>query len=135
MYWYQGIGSDFGPFFAYRHTCDACESTYSLDCFYDNNFTQNDCVYNDTTEIKTNKLLDTIMVYPNPTSDYIDVESAESNDLKQINIYDLTGKIIFNRSFVSKARIYLESKMGIGIYILKVKTRNGIRNFKIIKTN
>ena len=68
-----------------------------------------------------------ISVYPNPTSDYIFVETNEAFDLKLI---DLNGKI--QRVSIEQNRVDLNS-ISRGIYMLQVRAKGQTKTIRIIK--
>jgi PKD repeat protein len=69
---------------------------------------------------------DNILVYPNPTSNEFNVDlSAFNGSVKEIQLLDLTGRIITTQSVVSSTKVYNfnTSNLAIGSYYIKV---NGI---------
>lgn len=67
-------------------------------------------------------------IYPNPTSDYLNIVSTKY-DIQKIHIYDLSGKQMLSES---KSKIDV-SKLPSGVYMLIIKTQEGNKNFKFIK--
>lgn len=67
-------------------------------------------------------------IYPNPTTDYININSSEKNNT--IKITDLTGKVIFNGINTNKIDVTHLTK---GVYIIHVKTNKEEFIQKIIK--
>lgn len=67
-------------------------------------------------------------IYPNPTSDYLNIVSTKYN-IQKVHIYDLSGKQMLSDS---KSKIDV-SKLPSGVYILVIKTQEGNKNFKFIK--
>ncbi|WP_312556405.1 T9SS type A sorting domain-containing protein [Empedobacter brevis] len=67
-------------------------------------------------------------IYPNPTTDYININSSEKNNT--IKITDLTGKVIFNGINTNKINVTHLTK---GVYIIHVKTNKEEFIQKIIK--
>lgn len=67
-------------------------------------------------------------IYPNPTSEFLNVVSTKY-DIQKVHIYDLSGKQILSES---KSRIDV-SKLPSGVYMLIIKTQEGNKNFKFIK--
>ena len=60
-------------------------------------------------------------LYPNPANDYVVVEFKDRSEPFKISVSDMTGKIVYSRSFEN--RMYAEidiSGISPGIYILKV---------------
>ena len=70
---------------------------------------------------------DNFIVYPNPTSDYLNIESK--NIKVTTEIYDLTGKLVL-KSIGSRINI---SHLNKGIYVLKVFTDTSSKIQKVIK--
>jgi hypothetical protein len=70
----------------------------------------------------------TISIYPNPTSDFINVIENKCQ-LKNIIFYDLTGKVVL-KSNSNKVDISILSS---GIYLAVVTTNEAIQRIKIIK--
>ncbi|WP_312767074.1 T9SS type A sorting domain-containing protein [Epilithonimonas sp.] len=67
-------------------------------------------------------------IYPNPTSDYINIVSSKY-DIQKVQIYDLSGKQMLSET---KSKIDV-SKLPSGVYMLIIKTQEGNKNFKFIK--
>lgn len=59
-----------------------------------------------------------IIVYPNPTSDYINISSDQ---VKEITVLDFTGKILF-KSASKKVNLF---NLPSGVYVLKATLNNG----------
>ncbi len=70
-----------------------------------------------------------ISVYPNPTSDFIRI-NTNNLVIKNIEILDLNGKILFNQNTAQSIDI---SDLEAGVYILKIKTNQSVYCQKIIK--
>lgn len=88
----------------------------------------------DNAEINEN---DFIRVYPNPTSNFINIElnNIIYSDIK-LEIYDITGRIVILQKFVYRNKYELDiSKLSTGIYLLNISTDDGenIKSEKIIK--
>lgn len=72
----------------------------------------------------------TLSIYPNPTTDYLNIKSDLK--IKEIQISDINGRIINNLDFQDH-KINLTS-LQIGIYFAKITDENGkITTKKIIK--
>lgn len=69
-----------------------------------------------------------IDIYPNPAADFLNIRT-ENDKLESAAIYDLSGKLLFTEKSNRINVKYLPS----AVYILVLKTTNGIRNFKFIK--
>jgi hypothetical protein len=78
-------------------------------------------------EISENKF----SVYPNPTSDFINLKSLENNVEYMISIFDIFGKEIIN-NLKNPKQIEISSFVN-GQYILKIETKDGIINERLLK--
>ncbi|MEX2595789.1 MAG: T9SS type A sorting domain-containing protein [Salibacteraceae bacterium] len=90
---------------------------------------ENGCTATDTIKVKyelctgTNELSkDTkISLFPNPSNGFVSI-SHSANSLQQVEIYDLTGKIIFKQFFENNSKTMVDlnvSHLVSGTYILK----------------
>jgi hypothetical protein len=70
----------------------------------------------------------TITIYPNPTKDYINI-SVENDKIENVEIYNLTGKLV-KQEKSNKINI---SNLPVGMYIIKVETDGGNCIKKVIK--
>lgn len=92
------------------------------------------CIFN----VKVNKILattdvikDQISVYPNPVKDFLKISNIQ--DIKKVNIYDMSGKLVFMKELNNKNADLDLSKLNSGIYILKVNSGKEVKAFKLIK--
>jgi len=73
-----------------------------------------------------------IKVYPNPVSNELNVV-LENPEKAEVVLTDITGKLIFNKSFENKNKITIHtSEFPKGAYILSIKTQNQNFTKKII---
>lgn len=72
-------------------------------------------------------------IYPNPVQDIFSLSSSAGNSLKDLTIYDLTGKIILHKSFTEKQTTIDLSPYSNGVYLLKLKDKDSISKLKIVK--
>jgi len=70
-----------------------------------------------------------VSIYPNPTSDVLNI-STNSNDLSELIIKDITGKIVFNQNFNTNITVNTEN-YAKGIYLIDVKNNHGTVSKKI----
>lgn len=88
-----------------------------------------------TIDLTTLKVIDTdllgknsTVIYPNPTSDFINIESKE--EIKSVEIYSLTGQKVLTGSS-DKTNV---SHLNKGIYLVKVQLKNGkTETHKLVK--
>ncbi len=73
-----------------------------------------------------------VLVYPNPTRDFIQINS--SFQINEIRIYDLVGNIVAEQigDFGFNKELSL-TKIPIGTYFIEVKSRNTIRRERFVK--
>lgn len=71
-----------------------------------------------------------ITVYPNPTSTNLKIELQNNDDIKYLEILDITGKVLLNQSSYENIEV---SNLAKGVYILKIKTSTDVVYKKIIK--
>ena len=87
--------------------------------------------WNETgTSISEVDLSSIIKIYPNPVYDNLTIEYP-SNNIEEISIYNILGKQFFHSNNI-ETKIELDF-LEKGIYILKIKTGNGMISKKIIK--
>ncbi|NJO88096.1 MAG: T9SS type A sorting domain-containing protein [Chloroflexia bacterium] len=113
-----------------------CDGNYSggLRCYQDSELgfystgIADSCDYTyKWTGIESNSINAHIKVYPNPASDWIEIESKTNKEL-MISILDLSGKVLVNSKSFGSSRIDLTSFQK-GFYVLKINQSD-----KIIET-
>ncbi len=72
------------------------------------------------------------LIYPNPFSDFIEI-SLDNNDVSEVIISDISGKIVFSRKFNEKLIKINVDSLSTGSYILSLKNNNKVLNKQIIK--
>ncbi len=83
---------------------------------------------NNTLGIDDNTVNTKIKVYPNPTSDYINIETT--SEIKDVSVYNMMGQLVLKA--VSKK--VDTSKLSNGTFILEVTSNNGEKSVsKIVK--
>lgn len=86
------------------------------------------------TGIANNTLSNDITIYPNPTSNVINVALGQNNTANQLVLTDLQGKIIFEQNNINKNSIQIDlTNYSKGIYLLQVKGLNEAKVFKVTK--
>ena len=72
-------------------------------------------------------------VYPNPTNDIVNI-SLEDGSLLKIELYSMTGKLLFQKDLNSKTYTLDMGDYSSGIYHMKVFNQNNdVTNIKILK--
>ena len=79
---------------------------------------------------------DNIIVYPNPTSNEFSVDlSAFNGSVNEIQLLDLTGRVIATQPVVSSTKIYNfnTSHLANGSYYIKVNANNRAYTKRLVK--
>lgn len=84
-------------------------------------YTSSLSIAQNTTSISEEETKKIISIFPNPTSDYINVNSTEN--IRNINLMDLTGKVIFNH-IGNDLKLIDISNINKGLYILNITLQN-----------
>ena len=74
-------------------------------------------------------VINKVSIYPNPTSDVLNI-STNSNDLSELTVKDISGKIVLSQKFNTKVTISTEN-YSKGVYIIDVKNNLGKISEKI----
>lgn len=74
-----------------------------------------------------------LAVYPNPTTNYVQVSSPENLNNKVITIYDNTGTLILQQKPQGNESVIDVSRLRRGIYILNFKSDQKSWSKKLIK--
>lgn len=85
--------------------------------------------YEDTAGIP-DMFINTISLYPNPSSDVLNIENKTGKDISGIAIYSVNGVLVKQTSSTGPIQVYdLQS----GIYFVKIQIDNQELNYKFIK--
>ena len=71
-------------------------------------------------------------IYPNPTNGIVNI-SSRNQKIEQINVYDITGRLLKYQKGNSDSEIISIQDLPNAIYLLEVKTDTGPKTVKIIK--
>lgn len=88
-------------------------------------------ISNSTAELSVIDEHDKIVIYPNPTSEYIFIEIENDIQLEEVTLFNLNDKFI-KKSEINNMTI---SDLDSGIYSLKIKTSKGVITRKIVITH
>ena len=78
------------------------------------------------------------VVFPNPTTNNINIEfEAKKEAILNINILDITGKIVFSNTFQSNlgsnnVELKIET-LEAGLYFIEMSDSNSAKRIKIVK--
>ncbi len=82
-------------------------------------------------DIAEEDILENLLVYPNPTSDILNIKSRESIDM--ISVYNLLGQEVLSTYPDKREATINISFLPTGMYLVKVKSGNKIATNKIVK--
>ncbi len=68
-------------------------------------------------------------VYPNPSSGVFNIDS--DTRIKHVQLYDLSGKLIYQNTLNALKNILDLSHLSSGLYVLNIQTEKGIKSVKI----
>ncbi|MBB6329350.1 ELWxxDGT repeat protein [Chryseobacterium sediminis] len=75
-----------------------------------------------------------VIVYPNPTVFEVNLMSTKDNQIKEVEMYNMTGLLVLHKKQANTAKISLDlNNLVSGVYLLKIKTEKGMIMKKIIK--
>lgn len=83
-----------------------------------------------TTGINEKESNDNLSIHPNPFTNQISITGIER--LIQIKIYDISSKLLIDRTIHSKDVIDVEN-LALGIYLVKIFTDHNVYEYKVIK--
>ncbi|MDR0604430.1 MAG: T9SS type A sorting domain-containing protein [Bacteroidales bacterium] len=86
-------------------------------------------VYRNSVGIEMIEVSESINVYPNPTRDILYVVS--DLQIKQIDIYDINGKVV--KQIINPEQSISVSELSRGIYMLQIQTDRGVAIKKVTK--
>ena len=140
--WIEGIGSSDGPF-VHAHFSGLEYMPKRLLCFNENDeclYKQSSFDYDEDDDCFTNYYPDNvvennendIMIYPNPTDDFINIENPSGSEYS-IDIYNDKGQKLISQSSSGISNINI-SDLPCGLYIITINSNYKNYNFKLIKT-
>ena len=141
--WIEGIGSSDGPFNHYNNFSFELFTIKRLLCFNENEeclYKQSSFDYDEDDDCFTNYYPDNvvennendIMIYPNPTDDFINIENPSGSEYS-IDIYNDKGQKLISQSSSGISNINI-SDLPCGLYIITINSNYKNYNFKLIKT-
>jgi len=81
-----------------------------------------------------NFLAEKFNLYPNPATNIVNITNSENRLVNQVEIYDVTGKLINTQNFNNEAEIHLNvENLASGTYMLHLQTNEGTAVKKLIK--
>lgn len=114
------------------------EITNAADIYFDYNYPiKTNRTFNtriSLTGIQNNDAADNILVYPNPATDEITISNIKVEDVKQILLFDVQGRVQTVEVGKRTGKIILNiSNLKQGIYVTHIFTTRGIITKKVVK--
>lgn len=94
---------------------------YSSIYFYIDDVSLIQCKATSVNELNKNS---EIYVYPNPFTSKVNI-TVKGSELIEVNLFDVTGRKLFNQSFTYSTSINLEH-LAKGVYLYDVRNKNGV---------
>jgi len=88
--------------------------------------------YANTLSTVNNQTKPLLKLFPNPSADFIQLNTGDTDDVENISIYDLSGKKVLNISNYNNGKIDI-SKLSQGIYNIQIRSNGSLISKKIIK--
>lgn len=74
-----------------------------------------------------------VVIYPNPSSDWLMISFGDQTGEKSVKIVDLTGREVLSKhTEASETKVFVGNQPG-GTYILSVETERGIRQLRFVR--
>jgi ELWxxDGT repeat protein len=73
-----------------------------------------------------------LVFYPNPATDFVNIQDEYKNEVENVQIFDLNGKVVSGKTDFATDKIDV-SRLNQGTYILKAKVKGTVISKKIIK--
>ena len=100
----------------------------------DNTFTLNQVASNIILLSKPSNSIDKYFIlYPNPTSNYLNIETKDTIEKKSIKVYNITGQLLLNISKAENISSIDVTNLKTGNYFIVIQTDKGIYKSKFIK--
>jgi hypothetical protein len=102
--------------------------------------TQNNCI--DTSScysinavtVPEKTRFENILVYPNPTSDLLNIDLGEHHSSLKLNVKNATGQLILERTIRNERKVVLDlSLLSKGVYSLTLLDENGRWSYRLVK--
>jgi len=136
--WIEDIGSLCGLLHPLHYLCTGELS--KLLCYYQGNeliykhSEYSECYYNNLSSVQTTKI-ESYYIYPNPVDEILNI-SCLNNAISRIEIFDITGRNVYNKRFENYSSKYEISVSNLlnGLYFIQIKTEKGqTLSYKFLK--
>lgn len=75
-------------------------------------------------------LLSQVSLFPNPATDFVNIQLPNTVEMKSIAVYDVLGKVVANSATNNQINI---AQLNRGVYMVNIETNQGTVTKKIIK--
>src|SRR5690606_7102369 len=80
------------------------------------------------------QLAEKFNLYPNPANNLVNITNNENMFVKEVAVYDTTGKLITTQNYNEQAEIQLNvENLASGTYLLHLQTNEGVAVKKLVK--
>ena len=76
---------------------------------------------------------DAVSIYPNPTTDNINIDFSSPQADIQLRIYDALGQLVFDKRYTQRDLIQVVLPQVSGLYLLELQTDKGSAAFRVMK--
>ena len=76
---------------------------------------------------------DAVSIYPNPTTDNINIDFSSPQASIQLRIYDALGQLVFDKRYTQRDLIQVALPQVSGLYLLELQTNKGSAAFRVVK--
>ena len=73
-----------------------------------------------------------LKIYPNPNSGSFNLQLSESVTKSQVQVFDMTGKLVWEQSFEDVSNETLDLKLGAGVYQIQVMASGNVFSTRLI---
>jgi hypothetical protein len=83
--------------------------------------------------LQGNSLNNVINLFPNPTSDVLNIENNSSEVISNVSVYSVSGALIKEVKSIDTIKSISVSDLQTGIYFVKLQINNEVKNYKFVK--
>lgn len=92
---------------------------------------QTDTVYyEEPNSVNAYSTEDGVIIYPNPTNRFLNIDVSDNTQIESLRIYDINGTVV--KTFNEKEEVLNLSELVSGIYFVRLETNKGLVTKKIL---
>jgi hypothetical protein len=82
-----------------------------------------------------NHITESLILYPNPISDYLNIDISNINNINQISILSITGQNLLSKKIKGNLKVVKINMQNFksGLYVIEAKGKNSVIIKKVIK--